>query len=268
MLPIPESYRYRQHLPFFVFICNFESVLPESEARKVIFECLVNSEVLSRLDTSHDFWKDFNVQDKTKKKQMGLFEIENIDNPNICTIAVNPKEYFEKFKDRNINKKHKGVRKNTKGMDFLRYADRIKDLKIDLKNNDRQEKIVQMRLQVKNTEMKMTSVNKVKFAQLNDKRYYFSDGIVSLPFGHPLLDKVREYKLTLTNIKNKIKDEKEKLLKDENEAVNNNERLNVLRTIYSQAFKYFTLKTNRLFIPTKGDTFISTKKYILNSHWI
>ena len=253
---------------FFVFICNFESVLPESEARKVIFECLVNSEVLARLDTSHDFWKGFNVQDKTKKKEMGLFEIENIDNQNICTVAVNPKEYFEKFKDKNINKKHKGVRKNTKGMDFIRYANRIKDLKLDLKNKEPQEKIIQMRLQVRNTEMKMTRVNKVKFAQLNDKRYYFSDGIVSLPFGHPLLDKIREYKLSLKDIKSKIKDEKEKLLKDENDAVNSHERLNVLRTIYSQAFKYYTLKTNRLFIPSKGDTFISTKKYILNSHWI
>ena len=31
---------------------------------------------------------------------MGLYEIENIDNVNICTIAVNPKEYFEKLKNR------------------------------------------------------------------------------------------------------------------------------------------------------------------------
>ena len=27
---------------------------------------------------------------------MGLYELEAIDNPNIITIAVNPKEYFEK----------------------------------------------------------------------------------------------------------------------------------------------------------------------------
>ena len=40
----------------------------------------------------------------------------------------------------------------------------------------------------------MTSVNKVAFVSLNDKRYYGSDGIVSLPFGHPLLKEVREYK--------------------------------------------------------------------------
>ena len=253
---------------FFVFICELESVLPESEARKVIFECMINSDVLQRLDTSHDFWKKYNVQDKTKKKEMGLFEIENIDNANICTIAVNPKEYFEKFKNKNINKKHKGVRKNTKGMDFQRYADRIKELRFDLRDDEPQEKVIQKRLQVKNTEMIMTSTNKVKFAQLNDKRYYFSDGIVSLPFGHPLLEEIRNYKKSFKDIKLVIEDEKEKFLKDENEVINRHERLNILRTIYSQAFKYYTLKTNRLFIPAQGNTFISTKKYILNSHWI
>ena len=71
---------------------------------------------------------------------MGLFEIESIDNQNICKIAVNPKEYFEKFKDRNINKKHKGVRRDTVGMDFERYASRIKDLRLDLNSNVEQGK--------------------------------------------------------------------------------------------------------------------------------
>ena len=253
---------------FFVFICELESVLPESEARKVIFECMINSELLKRLDVSDDFWRKFNVQDKTKKKEMGLFEIESIDNPNICTIAVNPKEYFEQFKDKNINKKHKGVRKNTKGMDFQRYADRIKDLRLDLKSNICQEKVVQKRLQVKNTEMIMTSSNKVKFAQINDKRYYFSDGIVSLPFGHPLLENVRKYKKSFKDIKLVIEEEKEQLLKDENDAVNLNERLRILRTIYTQPFRYYTLKTNRPFISTQRNIITPTKKYILNSHWL
>ena len=117
-----------------------------------------------------------NVQDKSKQKVMGLFEIENIDNPNICTLAVNPKEYFEKFKNRAINKKHKGVRRDTKGMDFERYANRIKDLRLDLKNKVEKEKVIQKRLQVKNTEMIMTSSDKVKFAQLNDKDIIFLMG--------------------------------------------------------------------------------------------
>ena len=253
---------------FFVFICNLESTIPESEARKIIFECMIKSKIFERLDISHDFWKEYNVQDKSKKKVMGLFEIENIDNPNICTVAVNPKEYFEKFKNRAINKKHKGVRRDTKGMDFERYASRIKDLRIDLKNKVEKEKVIQKRLQVKNTEMIMTSSNKVKFAQLNDKRYYFSDGIVSLPFGHPSLEEIRNYKKSLKDIHLTIDNEKEKLLKDENKVVNLNERLKILRTIYSQPFKYYTLKTNRPYISTQKNIITTTKQYILNSHWL
>ena len=42
--------------------------------------------------------------------------------------------------------------------------------------------------------MKMKTISKCKFARINDERYYFSDGIVSLAFGHPLLEKVRKYK--------------------------------------------------------------------------
>ena len=60
---------------------------------------------------------------------MGLYEVENLDNANLCTIAINPKEYFEKFKDRKINKKHKGVRRDTPGMTFESYAERISSLR-------------------------------------------------------------------------------------------------------------------------------------------
>ena len=56
-------------------------------------------------------------------------KLKYIDNPNICTIAINPKEYFEKSKNRSINKKHKGVRKNTKGMCFEAYTEIITPLK-------------------------------------------------------------------------------------------------------------------------------------------
>ena len=100
----------------FTFICKFESFVAESEARDIIFKCLKKSKILNRLDLSGDFWKKYDVYDYSTKKQMGLYEIENIDNQNICTIAVNPKEYFEKFKNRKINKKHKGVRRDTLGM--------------------------------------------------------------------------------------------------------------------------------------------------------
>ena len=95
--------------------------------------------------------------------------------------------------------------------------------------------------------MTMTSVNKVQFVSLNDKRYYFSDGIVSLPFGHPSLNEVRDYKKSLSKIHTVIANEKDKILLFENEVVNENERLRILRSIFSQPITYYTLKTNNCY---------------------
>ena len=60
---------------------------------------------------------------------MGLYEIENINNSNICTIAINQKKYFEKFKNRSISQKHKDVIQDTQGMNFESYTERIKVLR-------------------------------------------------------------------------------------------------------------------------------------------
>ena len=81
---------------FFVFICKITCTVNEKDSRDIIFEVLTKSKILERLDMSDDFWKKFHVQDKSKKKQVGLYEIENIDNQNLVTIAIKPKEYFEK----------------------------------------------------------------------------------------------------------------------------------------------------------------------------
>ena len=179
----------------------------KAKQKKKFFKCLKKSKILNRLDLSDEFWKQVEIYDHNTKKVMGLFEIENINNQNICTIAINPKEYFEKFKDRKINKKHKGVRKDTTGMNFVSYAMRINMLR-EFDDKKEEKKIVQKRLQVKNTTMTMTSINKGQFARLNDKRYYFSDGMVYLPFGHPSLNKVREYKKSLLKIHTVIQKEK------------------------------------------------------------
>ena len=55
---------------------------------------------------------------KKEKKKLGLYEIEGIDNPCYVTLAVNPKEYFEFFQDHSSNKKHKGIKKGSRGMGF------------------------------------------------------------------------------------------------------------------------------------------------------
>ena len=42
--------------------------------------------------------------------------------------------------------------------------------------------------------MVKTVVTKTKFSQLNDKRFYFPDGILSLPYGHQSLKEIDEFK--------------------------------------------------------------------------
>ena len=42
--------------------------------------------------------------------------------------------------------------------------------------------------------MQMRSVSKVQFGQLNDKRFYFSNGIIFLPYDHSYLEELRKEK--------------------------------------------------------------------------
>ena len=90
---------------------------------------------------------------------------------------------------------------------------------------EKREKIILKRLQVYNNEMKMTSVSKVKFASLNVEQYYFSDGIVLLPYGQSLLSEVRNTKKAFPKIHHVIEQGRNNLLRLENEAVARNEGL-------------------------------------------
>ena len=112
----------------FTFITDLESSISEDEARKLIFEILLLKKG-DRLDTSDEFFDQFLCRNKSTKKQVGLYEVEHIDNANLVTIAVNPKEYIEIFKNKAINKKHKGIKKSTPGMNFESFASRIMDVR-------------------------------------------------------------------------------------------------------------------------------------------
>ena len=68
----------------------------------MIFEILLLRKG-ERLDTSDEFYDQFFCRNKSTKRQVGLYEVESIDNANLVTIAVNPKEYFEDFKNKAIN---------------------------------------------------------------------------------------------------------------------------------------------------------------------
>ena len=112
-----------------IFICKLECCILESDFRNFLFETFKHSKIGPRLGVSNNFWQQFNMQNKETRKVTGLYETENHDNANLCTIAIIPKEYFEKFKDRKINKKHKGVRHDTSGMTFESYTERISSLR-------------------------------------------------------------------------------------------------------------------------------------------
>ena len=111
----------------FIFICDF-SQINKKESRNIIFEVMIVSKVIKRLYLSDDLCAQFGVQDKTLKKQVGLYEIKSVDNPNIIKISINPKECFEKYRDKKINKKHKGLKRDTPGMDFEAYSSRLLSL--------------------------------------------------------------------------------------------------------------------------------------------
>ena len=243
----------------FTYITELKSNISEDDARKLIFEILLLQKS-ERLDTIDQFL----CRNKSTKKQVGLYEVESIDNANLVTIAVNPKEYIEIFKNKAINKKHKGVKKSTPGMNFESFASRIMDVREYTYSQKKAKQIKQMRFQLKRTDMKLTEVNRTQFAGLNDKRYYLTDGVTSLPYGHFLLaelDEKKSYK-KVQNVLFKIKDE---LIRDECKAIKKCERIRVLRSILNQAGTYYKLdSTKRPGIPNLSKC---TKDYILSGIW-
>ena len=175
----------------FIIFCKKESKILEKMFREIIFKVIVKNKILERFDVSHEFWKQFGIRDPKTQKRLGLFQIEHIDDPCQVTIAVNPKEYIELFQSDNINKKHKGVSKGETLMDLSSFGKRINSVK-DIENFGQLQKdtVNQNRFTVKNNEMILETVETSKFAQINDKSYYFENGIVSLPFSHPYLNKI------------------------------------------------------------------------------
>ena len=72
----------------------------------------------------------------------------------------------------------------------------------------------------------------------------------------------------MTKIHEQIEKEKDTILKYENEAVMQNERLQVLRSIFSQPLVYYDLTSHQITKVKRGFDFVTTKDYILNSHWL
>ena len=65
--------------------------MSEEKARNIIFEVILKSKVFDRLDLSVEFYEQFNCRNATLKKRVGLFEIKNIDKPNVNHYCTKPK---------------------------------------------------------------------------------------------------------------------------------------------------------------------------------
>ena len=229
---------------------------------------MLKGKVFHRLDLSAEFYEQFDCRNESLKKRVGFFEIESIDKPNVITIALNPKEYYERFIDHSDNKKHKGLKKSTPGMDFDSYSNRLSDLteysNEFLYNPNKVEQVEQKRFEVKNESMQMKSVSKVQFGQLNDKRFYFPNGIISLPYGHPYLEELRKEKHKYRDIHKVIQTKKYDFLKKESKVLESIPRLNILKQIFTQIPILYELDFNTKFILSWWKT---TKELIKNGSW-
>ena len=99
----------------FMFVCKLSSTISEKKSCGQIFEIMLQFKIIRRLDRSDKFCHLFNAPDITLKNYIRLYKVESINNPNIITIAVDPKEYFELFRNKKFNKKHKEIRKTPWG---------------------------------------------------------------------------------------------------------------------------------------------------------
>ena len=179
----------------FIFISDPNSDVAEEKFRDIIFEATIASKIYKRFDTSYKFWDIFGSRKESRRKKLGDYKIGNIDNPCVVSLAVNPKEYLAMLKNSSLNKKHKGNKQGSSGMGFENFSNRIKSLaNFDTFEKPPAEYKEVSRFSVYQGEMFKKTVAKTKFSQLNDKRFYFPDGIVSLPFDHKNLKEIDDFK--------------------------------------------------------------------------
>ena len=179
----------------FIVVSNVQSTFKEEQVRDILFEIFSESDIRDRFNKSDKFWERFGACESKIQRVLGLYEVESINDPCFVTLAVNPKEYYECFKSENVKKKHKGIKKGFAGMNFENYTKRIKPL-FDFESYKKPKNDTKpvVRISLRKGEMTTHQIVKSKFSQLNDKRFYFPNAIISLPFGHSALNETDEFK--------------------------------------------------------------------------
>ena len=118
--------------------------------------------------------------------------------------------------------------------------------------------------------MVKTTVAKIKFSQLNNKRFYFPDGIVSLPFYHPNLSKIDQFKQKKgQRIEKYFWEEKEHLFNLEKKALKNHPRLYLYHQILMSVPKFFNISQKNNFTQQIKTLFQrNIKDIFLEGRWI
>ena len=153
-------------------------------------------------------------------------------------------------------------------MEFKNYAkmiNSVKDIETFGQNLPKRQK--QNRFAIKQNEMVLEEIEKSKFVKINDKRYYLSNGIVSLPFSHPLLHKINVFKKEKKNKKlSSIYKRKNKLLQMEKFTIEKNDRISLYRSILQQKPTFFQLGSLKRGAENNQDiNFVqTTRSFILN----
>ena len=256
----------------FIIVSHPDSTFPECDVRDILFEIFSSTEIKNRFDNSDEFWKKFDVHIPQNQKVLGLYEVENINDPCLVTLPVNPKEYLKYFRSENVNKKHKGIKKGSVGMNFENFAERIKQLyDFDTFFKPKNDTKPVVRISLKKGEMTTHKIVKTKFSQLNDKRFYFPNAMISLPFGHSSLEDIHTFKKSKgQRIEWCFLKGKEKLLELEKKALKQCPRLDFLNNNLLQVIKVVPLKT----IKFDKDTVFQNNKnnknvidFVLDSGW-
>ena len=110
----------------------------------------------------------------------------------------------------------------------------------------------------------------VSFLNWKIKRFYFSDGVLFLPFSHPLLAELNNYNWNFGKHLKKWYSKKDKMLKHENKGVLKNEDLRILRAILRQPQRFYKIEENKKIQQNNFSKTIQImgKSCLLNSLWL
>ena len=147
------------------------------------------------------------------------------------------------------NKKYKGTKKGSTGLDFENFNNKITSLvNFDTFIKPPLDTKKVSTLTVANGEMIRTTVTKNTFSQLNDKKFYFPNGVVSLPFHHLSFAKRVDFKQKKgQKIEKCFEEEKEHLVRLENTALKNDTRLCLQHQILMSVPNIFNINQKSYF---------------------